>query len=171
MNNSVTGVEEITPDQSPLHVINHITQTLHLSNGELEWCDQWQWRLVWSYLLYPCDRIVHSFSPREWLFGILIHTDATETTYKCVWSNPSAWMCKKALALFLTQVFFAVCKLAFQDAATNLLTKAQKPACDVRYMYFAVYLIAHCWQWLFVCKTWILPCCMPSCNFRTKQQR
>ena len=37
-------------------------------------------------------------------------------------------------------------------------------------MYIAVYLIVHCWQWLFARKTWILPCCMPSCDFEAKQR-
>jgi len=36
---------------------------------------------------------------------------------------------------------------------------------DVKYVYIAVCLMVHSSQWLFVCKTWILPRCMPSCNF------
>ena len=39
-----------------------------------------------------------------------------------------------------------------------------------RYMYFAIYLIVYCWQWLFVRKAWILPYCMPFCDFEAKQQ-
>ena len=31
---------------------------MHLSNEEFEWCGQWQWRLLWSYLLYPCNSFI-----------------------------------------------------------------------------------------------------------------
>ena len=41
---------------------------------------------------------------------------------------------------------------------------------DVKYVYIAVCLMVHSSQWLFVCKTWILPCYMPSCNFEAKWQ-
>ena len=40
------------------------------------------------------------------------------------------------------------------------------PLCQVH-----LYLIVHSWQWLFVCNTWILPCCMPSSDFEVKQRR
>ena len=39
-----------------------------------------------------------------------------------------------------------------------------------RYVYFVVYLVVHCCQWLFVCKAWILPSCMPSCDFEAKRR-
>ena len=34
---------------------------VHLSNEESEWRGQWQWRLLWSYLLYRCNNLRGSF--------------------------------------------------------------------------------------------------------------
>jgi len=62
--------------------------------------------------------------------------------------------------------------LKFSDIP-GILENTVLPPCAVTlvYVYIAVHLLVQCSQWLFVCKIWILLCCMPSCYFEAKQQR